>query len=79
MKGMLYMDYGRLHLRIVELLEERNISKNQICKDLNIPRGNFNRYCRDQFQRLDMGLLCKLCSYFNIGIGELLVYIEEKK
>ena len=29
MKGMLFMDYGRLHLRIIELLEERNISKTE--------------------------------------------------
>ena len=78
MKGMLYMDYGRLHLRIVELLEERNISKNQICRDLNIPRGNFNRYCRDQFQRLDMGLLCKLCTYLEVTPGELIEHIKKK-
>ena len=36
-----------LHLRIIELLSERGISKNRICKDWDIPRGNFNRYCRD--------------------------------
>lgn len=78
MKGMLFMDYGRLHLRIIELLEERNISKNQICRDLSIPRGNFNRYCRDQFQRLDTGLLCKLCSYLDVEVGELLVHISEE-
>ena len=72
------MDYGRLHLRIIELLEERNISKNQICRDLSIPRGNFNRYCRDQFQRLDTGLLCKLCSYSHVEVGELLVHISEE-
>ena len=72
MKGMLFMDYGRLHLRIIELLEERNISKNQICRDLSIPRGNFNRYCRDEFQRIDANLLMKLCNYFDCGIEELL-------
>ena len=38
-----------LHLKINELLSERGISKNQICKVLDIPRGNFNRYCRDEF------------------------------
>ena len=37
--------YGRLHMRIVEILEERNISKTRICKDLDIPRSNFNKYC----------------------------------
>ena len=28
------------------------ISKNKICKDLDQQRGNFNRYCRDDFQRV---------------------------
>ena len=69
------MEYGSLHLKINELLAEQGISKNQICKDLDIPRSNFNRYCRDEFQRLDVGLICKLCCYFHVKIGDLIIYI----
>ena len=72
------MNYGKLHLRIVEILEEKEISKNQICKDLDIPRGNFNRYCRDQFQRLDAGLLCKLCTYLDVTRGELIEHVKQE-
>lgn len=61
-----------IHLRIMELLSENKISKNRICKDLDIPRGNFNRYCRDEFQRIDANLLIKLCIYFDCDIGTLL-------
>lgn len=61
-----------LHLRIMELLEERGISKNQICKNLDLSRGNLNRYCRDEFQRIDANLLLKLCNYFDCEISELL-------
>ena len=61
-----------IHIKIVELLKERGISKNKICKDLDLPRGNFNRYCRDEFQRIDANLLMKLCNYFDCGIEELL-------
>ena len=68
------MEYGSLHFRISEILHERGISKNQICKELDIPRTNFNRYCRDDFQRLDSNLICKLCSYLEIPIGELIEY-----
>lgn len=68
------MDYGTLSLRIDDILKEKGISKNQICKDLDIPRTNFNRYCRDEFQRLDAGLICKLCWYLNVEVGELIVY-----
>lgn len=68
------MDYGTLSLRIELLLKERGLSKNQVCKDLDIPRGNFNRYCRNDFQRLDAGLICKLCWYLQVTPGELIEY-----
>lgn len=74
------MEY--LHMRINELLQENKISKNRICKDLDLVRGNFNRYCRDEFQRIDARLLLKLCTYFNCDIKDLLEIIiidEEKK
>lgn len=67
----------RLHLRINELLSEHSISKNQICKDLDLPRGNFNRYCRDEFQRIDANLVVRLCKYFDCDIKDLIVLIEE--
>lgn len=68
----------RIHLRIEELLAERNISKNKICRDLEIPRANFNRYCRDQFQRLDANLLVKLCVYFKCDIQDLMVLVDDQ-
>ena len=66
----------RIHMRIEELLKEQGISKNQICKDLELPRGNFNRYCRDEFQRIDANLVVKLCVYLNCDIQDLLILQE---
>lgn len=68
------MDYGKLTFHIEQILQERGISKNKICKELDIPRSNFNRYCRNDFQRMDAHLICKLCCYLDIGIGELIRY-----
>ena len=66
------MKYGHLELHIEELLKEKGISK-----ELDIPRSNFNRYCRNEFQRLDAQLICKLCSYLDCGIEELIEYVKE--
>ena len=68
------MDYGRISLNIERLLKERGISKNQICKDLDIPRSNFNRYCRGDVQRIDVNLIWKLCWYLGASAGELIEY-----
>ncbi len=70
------MEYGTVRLRIEEILQEKKISKNKICKELDIPRTNFNRYCRGQFQRLDIGLICKLCYYLEVEAGDLIVYVR---
>ena len=72
------MDYGKVVFHIDEILKEKGISKNQICKDLNIPRTNFNRYCRYDFQRIDTGLIWKLCSYLEIDISDLMSYETPK-
>ena len=68
------MDYGSLNFNIEAILKERGISKNTICRELDIPRSNFNRYCRNSFQRIDASLICKLCSYLGIEVGELISY-----
>ncbi|GFI62340.1 hypothetical protein IMSAG049_01522 [Clostridiales bacterium] len=66
-----------VHIRLVELLKERNISKTKICRDLSLQRGNFNRYCKDDFQRIDANLIVRLCDYLDCRIEDLLE-IKEK-
>lgn len=68
---------AHLHLRINELLKEQSVSKNRICKDLDLPRGNFNRYCRDEFQRVIANLVVRLCQYFNCDVKDLIVLVDD--
>ena len=69
--------YGTIKINLAKLIEERGISKTRICKDLDLQRGNFNRYCKDEFQRIDANLILKLCEYFDCSISDLLE-IKEK-
>lgn len=68
------MDYGHLTFNIEKILEERKISKTKICKDLDIPRSNFNRYCQNKYTRFDERFICKLCHYLKIDVGTLITY-----
>ncbi len=72
-------NFGSLKIRLNELIEENKVSKNKVCKELDIPRSIFNKYCRNEFQRLDANLLCKLCYYFEIEISELIEYQPPEK
>lgn len=73
------MDFGKLSFNIEQILKQRNISKNQLCKDLDIPRSNFNRYCQNKFERIDANLVCKLCHYLDIDVGTLITYHAPKE
>lgn len=73
------MEFGKLSFNIEQILKQRNISKNQLCKDLDIPRSNFNRYCQNKFERIDANLVCKLCHYLDIDVGTLITYHAPKE
>lgn len=43
-------EYGHIIMNIEQILKNKGISKNKICKELDIPRPNFNRYCKNSFK-----------------------------
>lgn len=69
----------RVHMRINELMKEHGVSKNKVCKALDIPRPNFNRYCKNEFQRIDTKLIINLCEYFQCGVEDLIVIVDEEE
>ena len=73
------MKYGYLKLNIEKILKEKGISKNKICKDLDIARPNFNRYCQNRFQRIDAQLITKLCYYFECEIQDIITYVPPQE
>ena len=68
-----------LHIRLEELMKERGLTKKKVCSALEVERTNFNRYYRDEFQRIDVGLICKLCWYLKVEAGELIEYTPPKQ
>ena len=69
-------EYGKLEMHIEELLLKKGVSKNVLCKTMDIPRSNLNRYCRNEFERMDANLICKLLYFFDCSIDELITYTD---
>lgn len=53
---------------------KRGLSKKRVCYDLDIEQTNFNRYYRDEFQRIDVNLHLKLCKYFDCAVDFTHIY-----
>ena len=71
--------YGCIKMNIEKMLKDRGISKNTLCKKMDIPRSNLNRYCRNEFERIDAAFLCKLLYFFDCSLEDLLTYEKNDK
>lgn len=73
------MNYGNTQINLEKILEEKNISKNQMSRDLLIDRTVITNYCKNRMKRLDISLLNKFCYYLDVDYSELLTYTAPNK
>lgn len=63
---------SRIYIDLEELLKEKNVSKNQICKHCNLQRTQLNNYCKNKITRIDLSILARLCEYLNCTPNDIL-------
>lgn len=72
-------NYGKVTLRVDEMIEKSGMSKNKVETLTEIKRSQLNRYCNNDVKRIDFHTLAKLCSVLHCTISELLVYEEPEE
>lgn len=68
-------DYGYIHIKLSELIQERDISKNKLCHLAEMERAQLNRFCDGTITRLDTAVLCRLCKALDCSLSDLLEYV----
>lgn len=72
-------DYGSIRLRLGELIEERNVSLNQLSFRTEMQRSQLRKYRDNQIQRLDIDILLRLCYVLECDLYDLIEYIPPEK
>lgn len=72
-------DYGKVEIRLAELLEKSGMSKNKLSHKAEMNWKQIDNYCNNNVTRLDTLVICKLCSVLNCTIQDLLVFIPPDK
>lgn len=62
-----------------ELRERRKITYRDVAREADIPLSVLASYGSQKARRFDSGTLEKLCEYFGVGIGDILVYSPDDK
>lgn len=73
------MEYGRIQIHLLRLIEEKGISKNKLSHRAEMQRTQINHYCNNTITRLDTDVLVRLCTVLECQIGDLLEFIPAGK
>lgn len=67
-------EYGRIRIKLDELIKEKGISKNKLSHKAEMQRTQINNYCKNQITRLDTDVLARLCTVLECNIEDLLEF-----
>lgn len=68
-------DYGEIRIHLKEILEERDISLNQLSFRAEMQRTQLRNYRDNKIQRLDIDILKHLCYVLDCDLHDLIEYI----
>ena len=68
-------NYGTIRIKLDEMIEKQNISKNKLDHRAEMQRTQLNQFCKGTVTRLDTAVLARLCCALNCKIENLLEYV----
>ena len=69
-------DFGRVVFKIDEVLEAKNISKNNLEKEANLQRTQLNTYCNNKVKRIDLETIAKICYVLECKVEDTMDYVR---
>lgn len=68
------MDRQNLKITIDEVLKEKNKTRDQLCKDMQISKKTLEKYCNGDIRYLDTTFIQKVCFYLECDVQDILKY-----
>lgn len=72
-------DYGKLEIKLTELMAKKGLSKNKLSHKAEMNWKQIDNYCTNSITRLDVYVLCKLCTVLECEIHDLLEFHRADK
>lgn len=69
-------NFGKIILKIDQVLEEKNISKNKLEREANLQRTQLNSYCNNKVKRIDLETIAKICCVLECKVEDIMDYVR---
>ena len=73
---MAMRQYGKVHIRLREILEQKNIKRNELARAANTLFEVVDKWFRDDVEKIDADVLARFCFVLGCRIEDLLEYQE---
>lgn len=67
-------EYGRVHVRLREVLEARGMNRNTLARAANTRFEVVDKWFRDDVEKIDADVLARFCFVLNCRVEDLLEY-----
>ena len=71
-------NYGAVELRLKELMDQRNLNRNQMAKMINVRFEVVDKWYKGSMERIDLDVLARICFVLGCQPGDILLYREEQ-
>lgn len=65
---------GKIDIVLDELLKSKHMSRNKFTRKADIQYHQTLRYCRNDMQKVDLNILCKMCKALDCDLSDILKY-----
>lgn len=72
-------EYGEIRIHLAEIMQERNISMNQLSFRTEMQRTQLRNYRDNKIQRLDIDILKRLYYVLECSLTDLIEYIPPEE
>lgn len=72
-------EFGKVIIKIKDLLEDRKISKTKLSFKAEIQRSQIIKYCNQSVSRIDISVLARICHALNCKVEDILEYIPPEE
>ena len=73
---MIDQDYGFVKIKLLDVISEKEISKNKLAHLAQMERRQLNRYCNNQVKLVDLNVLARLCTSLDCKIEDILEFVS---
>ena len=70
--------YGKIYIRLGELIEESGLSKNKSAQRAEMQRTQLNKYINNEVVLLNIDVLARICTVLDCDIDDLLEFRKEE-